>query len=34
MEQFKGWSEMGDALLEFQMFYDAQKALSWLERSG
>jgi hypothetical protein len=33
MEQFKGWSEMADALFEFQMFYDAEDALAWLERS-
>lgn len=33
MEQFKGWSEMADALFEFQMFYDAENALAWLERS-
>jgi hypothetical protein len=33
MEQFKGWSEMGDAPFEFKMFYDAEEALTWLERS-
>jgi hypothetical protein len=33
MEQFKGWSEMADAPFSFQMFYDAGKALAWLERS-
>lgn len=33
MEQFKGWSEMGDAPFEFQMFYDVEEALTWLERS-
>ena len=33
MEQFKGWSEMVDALFVFQMFYDAEEALAWLERS-
>jgi hypothetical protein len=33
MEQFKGWSEMVDALFVFQMFYDADEALAWLERS-
>jgi hypothetical protein len=33
MEQFKGWSEMADAPFSFQMFYDAEQALTWLERS-
>ena len=33
MEQFKGWSEMVDAPFVFQMFYDAEQALAWLERS-
>jgi hypothetical protein len=33
MEQFKGWSELADALFEFQMFYDAEEALAWLESS-
>ena len=33
MEQFKGWSEMSDAPFEFQMFYDVEEALTWLERS-
>ncbi|MGD9320042.1 MAG: hypothetical protein PVH99_08765 [Desulfobacteraceae bacterium] len=33
MEQFKGWSEMVDAPFMFQMFYDAEEALAWLERS-
>lgn len=33
MEQFRGWSEMGDTPFEFQMFYDAEEALTWLERS-
>ncbi|MGD8982921.1 MAG: hypothetical protein PVI53_02800 [Desulfobacteraceae bacterium] len=33
MEQFKGWSEMVDAPFVFQMFYDAEEALAWLERS-
>ena len=33
MEQFKGWSEMVDAPFLFQMFYDAEEALAWLERS-
>jgi hypothetical protein len=33
MEQFKGWSEMVDAPFVFQMFYDAEEALTWLERS-
>ena len=33
MEQFKGWSEMVDAPFMFQMFYEAEEALAWLERS-
>jgi hypothetical protein len=33
MEQFKGWAEMVDAPFEFQMFYDAEEALAWLEKS-
>jgi hypothetical protein len=33
MEQFKGWSEMVDAPFVFQMFYEAEEALTWLERS-
>jgi hypothetical protein len=33
MEQFKGWSEMVDAPFVFQMFYDAEEALAWLERA-
>ncbi len=33
MEQFKGWSEMVDAPFVFQMFYDAEEALAWLEKS-
>ena len=33
MEQFKGWSEMVDGPFVFQMFYDADEALAWLERA-
>ena len=33
MEQFKGWAEMADAPFEFQVFYDANGALAWLEKS-
>jgi hypothetical protein len=33
MEQFKGWSAMVDDPFEWQMFYDAEEALGWLEES-
>jgi hypothetical protein len=33
MEQFKGWAELVDAPFVFQMFYDVEGALAWLEES-